>query len=54
MSPARDHRPRLIPPELAARLPVTRSASLTAVAIGAVIAVSIVVQAVALATAIDR
>lgn len=54
MSPARDNRPRLVPPELAARLPATRSASLTAVAIGALIAVSIVVQAVALATAIDR
>jgi thiol reductant ABC exporter CydD subunit len=50
----RPSRPRLIPPDLAARLPNTRSASATALVIGALTAVSVVVQAVALATAIDR
>jgi thiol reductant ABC exporter CydD subunit len=52
--PRRATRPALIPPELAARLPSIRPASVTALVIGALTAVSIVVQAVALATAIDR
>jgi thiol reductant ABC exporter CydD subunit len=54
VNPARAGRPRLVPPELAARVPTIRSATTGAVAIGALTAVSIVVQAVALATAIDR
>jgi hypothetical protein len=54
VSPALVGRPRLVPPELAARVPTIRSATAGAVAIGALTAVSIVVQAVALATAIDR
>ena len=54
MSPARPSRTRLVPPELAARVPAIRSAAVTALVIGALTAVSIVVQAVALATAIDR
>jgi len=47
-------RPHLVPPELAGRVPTIRSATVGALGIGALIAVSIVVQAVALATAIDR
>jgi thiol reductant ABC exporter CydD subunit len=57
VSPTRSRRaspPRLVPPELAARLPTIRPASVTALVIGALTAVSVVVQAVALATAIDR
>jgi thiol reductant ABC exporter CydD subunit len=54
VSPARPSRTRLVPPELAARVPAIRSAAVTALVIGALTAVSIVVQAVALATAIDR
>ncbi|MGA2304961.1 MAG: thiol reductant ABC exporter subunit CydD [Acidimicrobiales bacterium] len=54
MSPSRAGRPHLVPPELAGRVPTIRSATAGALVIGALIAVSIVVQAVALATAIDR
>jgi thiol reductant ABC exporter CydD subunit len=54
VSPARPGRPRLVPPELAARVPAIRSAAAAALVVGALTAVSIVVQAVALATAIDR
>jgi len=54
VSPARPGRPRLVPPELAARLPTIRSAATAALVIGALTAVSIVIQAIALATAIDR
>jgi len=54
VSPARSGRLRLVPPELAARLPTIRSASVGALIVGMLTAVSIVVQAVALATAIDR
>jgi thiol reductant ABC exporter CydD subunit len=51
VSPAR---PRLVPPELAARLPTVRSGAAAALVVGALTAVAIVVQAVALATAIER
>jgi thiol reductant ABC exporter CydD subunit len=54
VSADRRGRPRLVPPELAARLPQIRSAAAVSLVIGALTAVSIVVQAVALATAIDR
>jgi thiol reductant ABC exporter CydD subunit len=54
MSAARAGRPRLVPPELAARVPTVRAVAVAALVIGALTAVSIVVQAVALATAIDR
>jgi thiol reductant ABC exporter CydD subunit len=54
VSPSRAGRPHLVPPELARRLPTIRSATAGTLVIGALIAVSIVVQAVALATAIDR
>ncbi len=54
MSSPRAGRLRLVPPELAARLPSIRTATAGAVVIGALTAVSIVVQAVAMATAIDR
>jgi thiol reductant ABC exporter CydD subunit len=47
-------RPRLVPAELAARLPAIRAATVTAVVVGVLTAVCIVVQAVALATAIER
>jgi ATP-binding cassette, subfamily C, bacterial CydD len=47
-------RPRLVDPALAAQLPRIRPATLTALVIGALSAVAIVAQAVALATAIDR
>jgi thiol reductant ABC exporter CydD subunit len=47
-------RPHLVPPELAARVPIVRRAAVVALIIGALSAVAIVVQAVALATAIDR
>jgi ATP-binding cassette subfamily C protein CydD len=54
VSPAGSGRPRLVPPELAARLPTVRSATAGALVIGALTAVAIVVQAVALATAVER
>jgi thiol reductant ABC exporter CydD subunit len=54
VSSARTTRPRLVPPELAARIPTIRAATVTALVIGALTAVVLVVQAVALATAIDR
>ena len=54
MSRLRAPRSRLVPPELAARLPAIRSANATALVIGALTAVSIVVQAVALAAAIGH
>jgi thiol reductant ABC exporter CydD subunit len=54
VSTSRAGRPHLVPPELAGRVPTIRSATAGALVIGALIAVSIVVQAVALATAIDR
>ena len=54
MSSTRTTRPRLVPPELAARIPTIRTATVTALVIGALTAVALVVQAVALATAIDR
>jgi thiol reductant ABC exporter CydD subunit len=47
-------RPRLVSPELAARLPTVRSGAAGALVIGALTAGAIVVQAVALATAIER
>jgi ATP-binding cassette subfamily C protein CydD len=53
VSPAGSGRPRLVSPELAARLPTVRSAAAGALVIGALTAVAIVVQAVALATAIE-
>jgi thiol reductant ABC exporter CydD subunit len=54
VSQTRPARPRLVPPELAARLPTIGRASVLALTIGALTAVAIVVQAIALATAIDR
>jgi len=54
VSRLRAPRSRLVPPELAARLPAIRSANATALVIGALTAVSIVVQAVALAAAIGH
>jgi thiol reductant ABC exporter CydD subunit len=54
VSSAHPGRPRLVPSELAARVPAIRSAAVAALVIGALTAVAIVVQAVALATAIDR
>ena len=54
MSPSRSNRPRLIAPELASRLPASRSATATAIIVAALSAAAIIVQAVALATAIDR
>jgi thiol reductant ABC exporter CydD subunit len=54
VSSTRTTRPRLIPPELAARIPTIRRATVAALVIGALTAVALVVQAVALATAIDR
>jgi thiol reductant ABC exporter CydD subunit len=47
-------RARLVPPDLAARLPAIRSANAIALVVGALTAVAIVVQAVALAAAIER
>jgi thiol reductant ABC exporter CydD subunit len=46
--------PRLVQPELAARVPGIRAATLTAVAVAAGSAVAVVAQAVALASAIDH
>ena len=54
MSSVRPSRARLVHPDLAARVPAIRSAASAALVIGALTAVCIVVQAVALATAIDR
>jgi thiol reductant ABC exporter CydD subunit len=54
VSSTRTTRPRLVPPELAARIPTIRTATATALVLGALSAVTLVVQAVALATAIDR
>ena len=47
-------RPRLVDPELAARLPGLRRVTAIALALGALTALAIVVQAVALAHAVDR
>jgi thiol reductant ABC exporter CydD subunit len=47
-------RPRLVPPELAAQVPSVRRASIVAVVVGGLTAVAIIVQATAMATAIDR
>ncbi len=47
-------RPRLVPPALAARVPSVARLRTSALIIGALVAVTIIVQAVALATAIDR
>ena len=54
MSAVRPSRTRFIDPELAARVPAIRSAAVGALIVGALTAVCVVVQAVALATAIDR
>ena len=54
MSSVRPARSRLVDPELASRVPAIRSATVAALVIGAVSAACTVVQAVALATAIDR
>ncbi len=54
MSSVRPSRSRLVDPELAARVPTIRSATIAALVIGALTAACTVVQAVALATAIDR
>jgi ATP-binding cassette subfamily C protein CydCD len=48
------NRPRLVDPDLAARVPGLRRVAVTAVALAAISAVAIVVQAVALATVVDR
>jgi ABC-type transport system involved in cytochrome bd biosynthesis fused ATPase/permease subunit len=47
-------RPRLVQPELAARVPAIRKAGVVALVLGALTAVVIVIQAVALATAVER
>jgi ATP-binding cassette, subfamily C, bacterial CydCD len=47
-------RPHLVPPALASRLPGIRRATTTAVVVGVLTAVTIVAQAVALATAVNR
>ena len=52
--PPRPGRPRLVDPELAARVPGLRRVAGVALAVGAVSAVIVVVQAVALAHAVDR
>ena len=54
MSPARTNRPHLVPPELAAHIPTTRTASAVALVIGVLSAAALVVQAVSLATVVDR
>jgi ATP-binding cassette, subfamily C, bacterial CydCD len=53
-APPRPAPPRLVDPELAARVPGLWKAAAVALAIGAVTAVVVVVQAVALATAVER
>ena len=50
----RRNRPRLVDPDLAARVPGLRRVAVTAVALAAISAVAIVVQAVALATVVNR
>jgi len=50
----RPGRPRLVDPELAARVPGLRRVAGIALAVGAVSAVIVVVQAVALAHAVER
>jgi thiol reductant ABC exporter CydD subunit len=52
--PVRPSRTRLVHPDLADRVPAIRSAASAALVIGALTAVCVVVQAAALATAIDR
>ena len=52
--PPRPGRPRLVDPELAARVPGLRRVAGIALAVGAVSAALIIVQAVALAYAVDR
>ena len=47
-------RPRLVDPDLAARVPGLQRAAVTAVVLAAVSAVAVVVQAVALASVVDR
>jgi thiol reductant ABC exporter CydD subunit len=54
IAPVRPSRTRLVHPDLADRVPAIRSAASAALVIGALTAVCIVVQAAALATAIDR
>ena len=54
MSSVRPSRARLVHPDLADRVPAIRSATAAALVIGVLTAVCIVVQAAALATAIDR
>jgi len=53
-APARQGRPRLVDPQLASRVPGLRRAAALALALGALTAVVIVVQAVALAHVVDR
>ncbi len=48
------NRPHLVPPELAAHLPKSRQATFVALAVAALNSVAVIVQAVALATAVDR
>ena len=52
--PPRPGRPRLVDPELAARVPGLRRVAGIALAVGAVSAALVVVQAVALAYTVDR
>ncbi len=54
MNPTSSTRPRLVPPDLAARVPTIRRAGVVALVIGALTAAVIVVQAVAIATAVDH
>ena len=54
MGPRRPSRTRLVDPQLAARVPAIRSATSAALVIATLTAVCIVVQAVALASTIDR
>jgi len=48
------NRPHLVPPELAAHLPKSRQATITALTVAALSAVAVIVQAVALATVVDH
>jgi thiol reductant ABC exporter CydD subunit len=54
VSPRPPRRPRLVQPELAARVPGLRRAAATGLVVGALSALAIVVQAVALARVVDR
>ena len=54
MNPSSLTRPRLVPPALAARVPSIRQAGIVALVIGALTAAAVVVQAVAIATAMDH